>query len=122
MSPNEPKPMSTHGMMRIFIEADTAESAHEIGSILCARLPPSLHSEVTSAKKYWKIEEWFEVIIGFQGTTPIEETLTRVQPLSTKWEVRIHETEASAMWAPEIGGSFAHPQVRWAHVECFSQS
>jgi hypothetical protein len=122
MAHDEQKPVSTHGFMRVFLETDTADSAHKIGSILCEQLPASLHPEVTNVRKYWKIEEWFEVVIKFYNTTSIEETLAGVQALSTKWETRIYETEATALWSPEIGGNFAHPQVRWANVECFHQS
>ena len=122
MSYHEPKSVSTNGVMRVFIESDDAASAREVASILCNRLAVSLNWEIRSVENYRKIPEWFEVVVGFSDMTSIEETLARVQELGTRWGIRIHEREATAMWASEIGGTFVHPQVRWANIECFEGS
>lgn len=119
---HERKCVSTSGVMRVFIEADDADSAREVASNLCSRLAAPLSSEIRSVEKYWKIPAWFEVVIGFSDAASIEDALARVQQLATNWDVRIRETDGSAMWSPEIGGTFSHPQVRWVNVECFRRS
>jgi hypothetical protein len=122
MSHHEPKSTSTRGVMRLFIESDDASSARGIGLSLSNELPPTLHPVITSVKKYWKIPAWFEVIVKFGNNATIEEMLASVQFLSTKWKVQISETDGNAMWCPEIGGTFAHPLVRWVNIECFHHS
>jgi hypothetical protein len=119
---HEPKSLSIRGVMRIFVESDDAISARGVVLGLCSKLPPSLDQEITSVEEYWKIPEWFEVIVEFTNVATIDETLASVQVLSTKWEVRTHETDGNAMWCPDIGGTFAHPLVRWVNIECFHQS
>ena len=68
----------------------------------------------TSVKPYWKIPEYFEVVVKMTtapGEGGIEHVLVK---LGSGW---LHQRPGEAIWNKEENAHFMDESVRWAHLE-----
>ena len=109
----------TRGVLRFFIDCDGQGSAVLVAEVICDALPARLSAKVKSIQRYWKIPEWFEVVVEFVNEGSVTETLASVKHLAPVWQSNVLESGGYAIWSHEMGGTFVHEMVRWANIECF---
>lgn len=78
----------------------------------------------TGAKRYWKVPEWFEVVVVLRLVTEPHSTFADILSSLGQGCQRSNTTaeERSAVWNSGPDANFYSPIVRWANVELFPES
>ncbi len=110
---------NTIGMLRAFVEASSIEEGTQIAGELTKLIDESLGVTIESVETYWKIPEWYEVMIRISNGQTADSAWSKIQPLCTNWQLSRNESGINAIWSTEIGGSVALPRMRWISVNLF---
>lgn len=105
------------GLVRLLVETSEEAEASRIAELIVDELRDLAGLQEKKVTKYWKIPEYFEVLLVLRVTNSGAwcEKVTGV--LGTGWET-LRETEA--IWNPGEGHSFLVNEARWAQVELVS--
>lgn len=109
------------GVLRAFIDVTDSIEGEKVAEELRKLLHQSLVAQPAHVQRYWKIPEWFEVMIELKGLDEVELSWHLVEVLCSTWQVSKTTDELSAVWSCEMGGEVAHPKVRWLSVNFFPQ-
>ncbi len=100
-------------VLRIFVEVQAQEDA----DALCKRISVALEGigslRSTSTTPYWKISEYFEILLTFEKL----ECSTPEQTAQTALGVGWVPVGDCALWNPGPESSFLVDEARWASVE-----
>lgn len=107
------------GVLRAFVEAADPDQGRKIAEELRTLIHERLEAQPARVERYWKIPEWFEVLIQLQGVDTIESSWSQAEPLCSRWHLTKTQDELNAVWSREIEGEVVHPQVRWLSVNFF---
>src|SRR5690606_13017606 len=104
------------GYLRYFIDLSDEQSANASAAMVGDALRATgVVAVKTTIKPYWKISEWFEVVIDVetQGRSA-QVFLFAIQAIGTGWQMQY---DCEAIWNDGDGSTFIDPHVRWAHFE-----
>jgi hypothetical protein len=113
--------LSMTGVLRAFVEAANPDEGRRIADELRALICETLEAQPARVEQYWKIPEWFEVLIELRGVGTIESSWPQAEMLCSKWHLSKMPYELNAVWSPEIEGEAVHPKVRWLSVSFFQR-
>ena len=68
----------------------------------------------TGVKPYWKIPEYFEVVVEMTTTRERGGIEQALEKLGSGW---LHQQPGEAIWNKGENANFMDESVRWAHIE-----
>lgn len=107
------------GVLRAFVEATDKDQGKKIAEELRTLIPGSLEAQSARVERYWKIPDWFEVLIELQGVDAIDSSWKLAETLCSQWHLTKTQHELNAVWSHEVEGEVVHPKVRWLSVSFF---
>jgi len=115
----------------LFVEAASeAEARQVLADVIAPTLAPKADLGVPSVERYWKIPEWFEVTLDLAplGRVPAgvargwRATFARIVALAgAGWTPGGDADAPDAVWNATPGVLFLAPEVRWAHLQLWSE-
>ncbi len=106
--------IQNHLSLHLFVETSLKEDVEAVGNLVADKLSDYGSTTVTGIKKYWKIPEYFEVLVEVQsdylGSADVP-TLANI--VGKNWI----GAGSSMVWNFGEGSSFVDEKVRWANIE-----
>ena len=108
-------------VLRVMVEAGTMEAALAEAGLLVTALAPEMAVRRVSAERYWKIEEYFELVLDLGEFDDQRAFKAATSKLATSWgSVGGSPDDLHALWVHGRDEGFALPSVRFADLQCFS--
>lgn len=99
--------------LRVFVETEHEERAVGVVSLLTASGFPGLRVKKVETRPYWKMPEYYEVLVVAEAGVDERRSFLPAQRLATGW-TSIGENDV--IWDGS-SGRFLSPDVRWAQLE-----
>lgn len=105
------------------IEVSAAREAEQV----CARVKPLLesfgHIDEVTIQPYWKIAEYYEIIVHISPRGDLESAFDRIVAYAVDgWRHGPPGPERWSVWNAETDTVFLAPEVRWANIEVLPPS
>lgn len=103
--------------LRCYVEAESAAAAQPIADHIGALLEPFVTPTLKPIERYWKIEEYQEVLFEWQLDDSPECAHQAIRDaLGPQWE---EQYEADAIWDFRMHAPLVISEARWAQLEYF---
>jgi hypothetical protein len=102
-------------LLRVFQETPDEQVAKLLSHRVSDVVRAAGYSVVkTSVKPYWKIPEYFEVVIEMTTVPDVGGIEHALEKLGSGW---LHQRPGEAIWNKGENAHFMDESVRWAHLE-----